>query len=128
VPYEKRIVEDFVSARAIAGNYERRTGKTIPVVQIAAAAPYDLNAQEAFAEFGHHLGRVIGSLLADFLADVVVLGGNIARSAHLFLPAAQAEIANQARQIRVSELLDLAPLVGCAVATFEARRQASACA
>ncbi|MGP8251323.1 MAG: ROK family protein [Terracidiphilus sp.] len=124
VPYENGIVEDFVSTRAIAGNYGRRTGKTISVAEIAAAVTNDSDAQEAFAEFGHHLGQVIGSLLADFRADVVVLGGGISRSADLFLPITRAEIPNRTLQIRVSELLDRAPLVGCAVATFAALRDA----
>jgi glucokinase len=123
VPYENGIVEDFVSGRAIAGNYERRTGKTCQVVDIASAAAHNADAREAFAEFGHHLGRVI-SLLADFRADVVVPGGGISRSAELFLPAVRAEISNQALQIRVSELMDRAALVGCAVATFEALSRA----
>jgi glucokinase len=124
VPYENGIVEDFVSTRAIAGDYGRRTGKTISVAEIAAAVTHDSDAQEAFADLGHHLGQVIGSLLADFRADVVVIGGGISRSANLFLPIARAEIPNPALQIRVSELLDRAPLVGCAVATFHALKDA----
>jgi glucokinase len=124
VPYENGIVEDFVSTRAIAGNYGRRTGKTISVAEIADLVPNDSDAKEVFADFGHQLGQVIGSLLADFRADVVVLGGGISRSADLFLPITRAEIPNRKLQIRVSELLDRAPLVGCAVATFSAIRDA----
>jgi glucokinase len=124
VPYENATVEDFVSTRAIAGSYSRRTGKTMPVAEIAAAAAHDVDAQAAFTEFGHHLGRVIGFLLADFAPDVVVLGGGISRSADLFLSTTRAEIPNPSLQIRVSELLDRAPLVGCAVATFAALHDA----
>jgi glucokinase len=124
VPYENGIVEDSVSTRAIAGNYGRHTGKTISVAEIAAAVPHDRDAQEAFAEFGHQLGRIIGGLLAEFRADVVVLGGGISRSADLFMPMTRAEIPDQALQIRVSELMDRAPLVGCAVATFAAIKDA----
>jgi glucokinase len=124
VPYENGIVEDFVSTRGIAGNYGRRTGKTISVAEIAAAVTHDSDAQEAFADFGHHLGQVIGSVIADFRADVVVLGGGISRSADLFLPITRAEIRNKGMQIRVSELMDRAPLVGCAVATFSALQDA----
>ncbi len=122
VPYENRTVEDFASTRAIAGNYSRRTGKAISVAEIAEAATHDSDAQEAFAEFGHHLGLIIGTLLADFRADVVVLGGGISGSASLFLPMTRAQIPNHAMQIRVSDLKDRAPLVGCAVATFAALR------
>jgi len=118
VPYENGIVEDFVSTRAIAGAYSSRAGKSITVAEIAAAAPHDPDAQQAFAEFGRHLGQVIGSLLADFHADVVVLGGGISRSSSLFLPFTRAGIADPALQIHVSQLLDRAPLVGCAFAAF----------
>ena len=74
------------------GNYERRTGKKSEVVDLAAAAASDPAAQQAFTEFGQHLGVVIRTLLAEFHADVIVLGGGISRSANLFLPAVQAEI------------------------------------
>ncbi len=124
VPYENGIVEDFVSTRAIAGHYSRKTGKTISVAEIATAASSDPQAKEAFAEFGHNLGQVIGFLLADFDPDVVVLGGGIARSADLFLPVTRAEIPNRPVQIRVSELFDRAPLVGCAVAWFASLKDA----
>ena len=120
VPYENGTVEDFISTRAIAGGYGRKTGKTLTVAEIAAHVPTDRDAEETFAEFGHHLGRVIGEVIADFRADVVVLGGGISRSAELFLPATRAEIPNHDLQIRVSELKDRAPLVGCAVATYAA--------
>ena len=72
LPYEGGIVEDFVSSRAIVGNYER-CGKRREVVDLAAAVSAIL-AQPAFTEFGQHLGVVIRTLLAGFQADVIVLG------------------------------------------------------
>ena len=41
LPFKSGIVEDFVSARAIVGNYERRTGVKREVIDLAAAAPED---------------------------------------------------------------------------------------
>ena len=119
--YQGGIVEDFVSSRAIVGNYQRCTGRKSEVVDLAAAAPSDPAAQQAFTEFGQHLGVVIRTLLAEFHADVIVLGGGISRSANLFLPAVQAEIGDSTTQLRVSELKDKAALVGCGVAAFRAR-------
>jgi len=116
LPYEGGIVEDFVSARAIAGNYQRHTGAKREVVDLAAAAKEDPAAAQAFAEFGRHLGEVIRSLLAGFRADVIVLGGSIARSANLFLPAVRARMGDSPTELRVSELKDKAALVGCGVA------------
>ncbi len=89
LPYRGGIVEDFVSSRAIVGNYERRTGKKREVVDLAAASLSDPAAKQAFVEFGDHLGIIICTLLADFRAEVIVLGGGISRSAES-LPAGSA--------------------------------------
>ena len=118
LPYCGGIVEDFVSSRAIVGNYERRTGKKREVVDLAAEVSKDPAAEQSFAEFGRHLGDVIRTLLAGFHAEVIVLGGGISRSAQLFLPAVQAQLGDSLTQLRVSELKDKAALVGCGVAAF----------
>jgi len=118
LPYRGGIVEDFVSSRAIVGNYERRTGRKREVVDLATNVSKDPAAEQSFAEFGQHLGDVIRTLLAGFHAEVIVLGGGISRSAQLFLPAVQAQLGDSAAQLRVSELKDKAALVGCGVATL----------
>jgi glucokinase len=118
LPYKGGIVEDFVSSRAIMGNYERCTGKRREVVDLAAAIPGDPSAHQAFTEFGQHLGEVIRTLLSEFRAEVIVLGGGISRSANLFLSAVQAQLGDSKVQLRVSELKDKAALVGCGVAAF----------
>ncbi len=119
LPYEGGIVEDFVSARAIAGNYQRHTGAKREVVDLASLVQKDPAAEQAFVEFGQHLGEVIRSSLAGFHADVIVLGGSISRSADLFLPAVRAQMSESATQLRVSELKDKAALVGCGVAALQ---------
>ena len=118
LPYLGGIVEDFVSSRAIVGNYERRTGKNREVVDLAVEVSKDPAAEQSFTEFGQHLGDVIRTLLAGFHAEVIVLGGGISRSAQLFLPAVQAQLGDSLTQLRVSELKDKAALVGCGVAAF----------
>ncbi len=120
LPYQGGIVEDFVSARAIAGNYERRTGRKREVVDLAADVSSDPAAEQAFQKFGQHLGEAIRTLLAGFHAEVIVLGGGISRSAQLFLPAVQAQLGDSPTQLRVSELKDKAALVGCGVAALRA--------
>jgi len=125
LPYEGGIVEDFLSSRAISSGYQRRTGDTSTVAALAEIAPADPAAQETFTEFGRHLGRVLQTKLSRFVPDVIVLGGGISRAAHLFLPAAQRELDGPNPQLRVSELQDLAPLVGCGVAHFNSRNSAT---
>ncbi len=119
LPYEGGIVEDYISTRAIVSSYKRRIGMERQVVDIAAAAQTDPAARAAFEEMGLHLGKVIRALLSEFRPDVVVLGGGIARSAALFLPAAQRELPGSAIQLRISELQDRAALAGCGVAWFQ---------
>lgn len=125
LPYEGGIIEDSVSSRAIRRNYERRTGVPREVVELAAVAAHDSAASEAFAVFGRHLGVALSKSLAAFAPNIVVLGGGISRSAHLFLPAAQSELEGLNTQLRVSALLDDAPLVGAGVAWFNGHNGAN---
>lgn len=118
LPFEGGILEDCISSRAIQSSYERRTGLKRDVASLARAAREDSAANETFVEFGRHLGLALKATLAEFSPDVVVLGGGISRSAHLFLPAAQHELEGMKLQLRVSALLDDAALVGAGVAWF----------
>jgi glucokinase len=116
VPFEGGIVEDLISTRSIKRRYLERTGQEHEVAEIAAGAVEDPHAKGVFTAFGRDLGRVLRTLLHDFAPDAVVLGGGIARSADLFLPAAQKELEGLPLQVRISALGDRAPLVGAGVA------------
>jgi glucokinase len=118
LPYEGRIIEDSVSTRAIRGSYERRTGEAREVAELAKVVDADPAAAEAFAEFGRHLGLALHGALAAFAPQVIVIGGGISRSPQLFLPAAQRELKALGAELRVSALLDDAPLVGAGVEWF----------
>jgi glucokinase len=123
LPYEGGSVEDFVSARAIQRLYKERMGRLCSVAEIAAAASAEPAAREAFSEFGRHLGLILHKILAPFAPDVVVLGGGITRSSHLFIPAAQNELRNSALQLKISKLMYDAPLLGAGAAWFQRRNE-----
>jgi glucokinase len=118
LPFRDSTVEELVSSKAIRRYYEERTGKTREVVELAAAATDDPAASSAFVVFGQRLGEALRQTLVGFAPEVVVLGGGICRSAHLFLPAAQQELKDLKLHLLVSKLLDQAPLVGAGVAWF----------
>jgi glucokinase len=122
LPYEGGIVEDFISTRAIQGNYENRTGTLREVVEIASSVASDAEAAAVFADFGRHLGVALRMVLAAFAPQVVVLGGAISRSAHLFLPVAENHLQGLNLRLLPSTLKDEAPLVGAAVEWFSASR------
>jgi glucokinase len=120
VPFEGGITEDLISTRAIKKAYGDRAGIEKEVAEIAAAAAHDRVAAEVFAGFGKDLGRVLRIQLKDFAPQVVVLGGGIARSASLFLPAAEKELEGIKVELRIATLGDDAPLVGATVAWLAA--------
>lgn len=118
VPYQGGIVEDQISTRAIQRSYRKCTGQEREVAAIAGSTDSDPVAAQTFSEFGRTLGIALREVLAEFDPHAVVLGGGIARSAHLFLPAAKAEMDNSI-QLRVSALGDHAPLVGAGAVWLE---------
>ena len=116
VPYEGGIVEDQISTRALKKAYLERKGCDREVASIAHyASGGEKEAVSVFEAFGRNLGIAIKRLLTDFAPDVVVLGGGIARSAPLFLPATKAELQGTRIELRIAQLDERAPLVGAGV-------------
>lgn len=112
LPWRAGIVEDAISTRGIQALYRARTGKELSVLEIAERCPEDADASAVFEEFGRTLGDVLHRLSCDFEPDLVILGGAIARSAELFLAAAESHVPNVTLQ--VSSLFDEAALYGAA--------------
>ncbi|HEY0760150.1 MAG TPA: ROK family protein [Acidisarcina sp.] len=117
LPYREGIVEDWAGTAAIQRLHLEATGEHASVRDIAAAAGEgNPAARETFARFGRDLGKLLHFATADFAPQRIVIGGGIARSAHLFLADAQGEVAELGIELRVSELSDRAPLIGAAIA------------
>lgn len=115
LPFRDATVEDLISTRALQREYKERTGEESSVSSIAAATETSADARATFDLFGTHLGQVIDEILAPFAPEVIVIGGGISRSSHLFLPAAEAQIHIPGVRLVPSTLLDQAALVGAAV-------------
>jgi glucokinase len=111
-PYGTGTVEDLLSTRALNADYRARTGFDLEVSAIARRAARDAEARAVFETFGQHLGDVLRDVIAPFRPDKVMVGGGISRSASLFLPIAERQIAGLGFSVVTSKLLDQAPLVG----------------
>ncbi len=131
-PYCEATVEEYLSTRTLQVSYARLRGASydggtpplpVEVSAIAAGAAIDPNARECFAVFGRHLGAVLRGLEIDHSPEVVVLGGGIARASPLFLPHALERLGHTAMSIRVSELMDEAPLLGAGVAWHRSKER-----
>ena len=115
LPFLDGIVEDVLSSRALEDDYVARTAKHQSVAAIALDAASDPDARAVFDTFGCHLGHVINEILAPLGPEVVVLGGGISRSSHLFLPAARNQINGLGIRLVPSVLQEKAPLLGAAM-------------
>lgn len=119
IPFEKGQAEDLLSARGILGTYQELSGEgATNVKEIAVRALQgDASALSAFTVFGGRLGRFLNPWLSRFRADCLVIGGSIARSHTLFLPALQQELGKEHIQvsIKISEKTELSSIAGAAV-------------
>ena len=92
-PFRDGIVEDYVSRRAIRARYQalKRCADLPDVREIADLARQgDAEALETFRQTGRFLGEILASPVREYGADLVVVGGQIARSHDLFLDEARA--------------------------------------
>jgi glucokinase len=112
--YKDGIVEKFVSALAIQENYEQKTGQWEEVQVIANLSETKPEAMQTFEQFGKELANVLRDTCVGFKPERIILGGGISRSAALFLPTAEQELAGLGLKLCVSQLRERAPLVGAA--------------
>lgn len=114
------VLEDHVSAGAIARSYQRLSGEEVTAEEVASrAAAGDAHAVGAFAEFGEALGAAV-SFIANVLdPEVIVFGGSVSRSFELFREpladvVASATTAGGRLRLERSALGDVAALLGAA--------------
>jgi glucokinase len=89
-------LETIAAARGMADRFAERSGRRLPVHEIAdAARAGDADAAEVFRTAGWGIAR--GILLTAGILDVttVVIGGGVARSWDLLAPAITAAIADE---------------------------------
>lgn len=118
-----RPLEDVVSRRAIRRAFADAGGD--PVLDVRAIAALaragDRTARRVLDTAFVTLGRVVGSCLSGFRADVLVIGGSMAASWDLFERAFRAGAEGSGLPaIRVATDSDRAPLVGAAVHALRA--------
>ncbi|PCE15607.1 hypothetical protein AUC47_12030 [Microbacterium sp. SZ1] len=117
--FEGRPLEDTISTRAIVADYERRTGRSCTVKEIAGeAADGQADAAAVLDRAMGALGRALAPWLASFGADRLTVGGSMVRSWPVLVGALRDGLAQGGAPGRLdvtpSRLLDAAPLLGAA--------------
>ena len=117
LPFKEGIADDYFSTRWYTKKYESLTGISVPGVrEIAGEARKDPKIAALFNEFGGDLGSFLGEWLVRFNAEVLVIGGNLAGAADLFMPAFEQSLKELHCQTRIawSELKEDAAIIGSA--------------
>lgn len=97
-PFEDSIVDDYISKRGImrlAGEFG--IGRHVDEVRAIAemAVQGDETARKVFHRFGQYIGLMLNRFVRSFRPDAVILGGQIAKSADLFIPGMKETLENR---------------------------------
>ena len=85
IPFKEGIANDYFSSPWFVRSYLDKTGKVIHGVKdIADGAGHDPVALALFEEYGSNMGHFLAPWIRKFDAKVIVIGGNITGSFHLF--------------------------------------------
>jgi glucokinase len=109
--------EDYLSTRWFIQQYGMISGKVVRgVKELQQLAMNDVRVKNIFCEFGRHLANVLIQKYAQHKPDIIVTGGNIARSWDLFMPAAQEYFSehNIVMNVQPALLQELAAVIGSA--------------
>ena len=100
--FKDSIADSYFSTRWFLNQYESITGEKLTdgVKEIASIENY--STAKIFDDFANNLSAFLTPYLIDFEADLLVIGGNIAKSYHLFLPKLKENLKNNNIDIAIS--------------------------
>lgn len=85
LPYKGEKIEEWVSTRGLLRIYKELTGKTVTeALDIADRYDSDKYAKETIEKFAGHLSWFLQQFISQERPEVLVIGGNISKSYHLF--------------------------------------------
>ncbi|WP_158828591.1 ROK family protein [Mucilaginibacter lacusdianchii] len=119
-PMHDGIAEDYISTRWFLKRCNELTGRTLTNVEELLNDSDLVLKERLLDEFGNNLGTFLNNFAAEEQADVVILGGNIAKGMHAFGNQTLACITNKNIIIKQSTLWEDAALIGAACSWPEA--------
>lgn len=118
LPFEGGNADDYFSTRGLLNRYHKLSGNSLPgVKELAQLAPSDLLVQSLFKDFGAKMGQFLQPWIKKSKVEVLVIGGNISNSFHLFGEELQSYLSSNGVHIRIeiSDLKEKASMIGSAV-------------
>lgn len=116
-PYRDGIAEDYLSTRWFVKRYRELTGGTVTGArELSERVGTDPAAAGIFEEFAGNMADFLSAVIPTQQPQVIVFGGNIARSHDLFLPALEKDLQGKGHTIpiRIATLGEDAQIIGAA--------------
>jgi glucokinase len=114
-PFRDNIAEYYFSNNGLVRKYEALTGQKIATAkELAAMALHDPAAKQVFKEFGAELAEFLSPVIERHSAELLVIGGNIAKAFPFFSPSLLHHLSQQDIRVHESVLGEDAALVGAA--------------
>jgi glucokinase len=108
------IAEDFISTRWFQKRCIELSNKVLPNVEVLLNYENTELRNQIFDEFGANFGAFLNAFAIEEQADVIVIGGNIARSMDMFIKQTLDQFINKNVEVRQSILWEDAALIGAA--------------
>jgi len=101
-PFQESIADNYFSTRWFASQYTNSTGEKLTdgVKEIASIENYSTSI--IFDDFATNLSKFLAPFIVDFEADLLILGGNIAKSHRFFLPKFQENLKSKNIDLPIS--------------------------
>ncbi|TKC02827.1 ROK family protein [Pedobacter frigoris] len=114
VPFLDSIAEEYISTRWFLKRYKELSDKEVKnVEELLSTAEAGIIAQ-LFDEFATNLASFLNDFIADEKPEVLVIGGNIAKTWDHFITILQDKIVDKTVVIKQTEMWEDAALVGAA--------------
>lgn len=114
VPFHDSIAEEYISTRWFLKRYRELSGQEVKnVEELLVAADAGIRMQ-LFDEFAANLALFLNDFIADEKPQVLVIGGNIAKTWDNFIIALRDKIVDKTVVIKQTEMWEDAALVGAA--------------
>lgn len=116
-PFKESIAEEYISSRWLVKRYQEVcNGMVANTKEMVDLIPSDDRIKGIFEEFGANLAAFLALFIKQYDPEVVVIGGNIAKSSEWFLPRVEKDLAEQHIHvdIRIARLGENAHIMGAA--------------
>ncbi|MBC7566412.1 MAG: ROK family protein [Pedobacter sp.] len=113
-PFLDSIAEEYISTRWFLKRYKELTGKEIKNVELFLNTDCSDTKASIFDEFATNLSSFLNDFIADQKPQVLVIGGNIAKTWDHFIEPLKKRITDKSVVIRRTEMWEDAALVGAA--------------